>query len=133
MTGIARAAVVAAGIFGFTGVAAGAFGAHALKLRLDPEALAVFETAARYQLLHAPVLLGAAWVARQWPGRAASASIVCFALGIILFSGSLYALSLSGLRLLGAVTPFGGLFLLLGWLLMAWAALAGPPARGTHA
>lgn len=118
-----RRTVAAAGVFGFTGVAAGAFGAHALKSRLDPEALAVFDTAARYHLLHALALLGAAWVAQQWPGRAARASSVLFGAGILVFSGSLYALSLSGVRGLGAITPVGGLLLLAGWLALALAPL----------
>lgn len=126
--GVVRAGAVAAGVFGFGGVAAGAFGAHALKLRLEPDALAVFETAARYQLTHALALLGAAWVAQQWPGRAARWSIGCFAAGIVLFSGSLYALIFSGIRVFGAVTPVGGGFLLLGWLLLAAAAWRGAGA-----
>jgi len=120
-----RGAAIAAGCFGFTGVAAGAFGAHALKSRLEPESLAVFDTAARYQLIHALALLGSAWAAQQWPGRPASASAVFFSIGIVLFSGSLYALSLSGVHALGAITPFGGLFLLLGWLTLALAAVRG--------
>jgi len=115
-------ALVAASLFGLTGVAAGAFGAHALKTRLDPEALAIFDTAARYQQLHALALLGSAWVAQQWPGRAARASGLCFSAGIVLFSGSLYALSLSGVRWLGAITPLGGLLLMAGWLTLALAA-----------
>jgi uncharacterized membrane protein YgdD (TMEM256/DUF423 family) len=123
--GPGRAAVVAGALFGLTGVAAGAFGAHALKARLDPDALAVFETGARYQLIHALALLGAAWVAQQWPGRAARLSAMLFGAGIVLFSGSLYALALSGVRGLGAITPVGGVLLLLGWLAMALAALRG--------
>jgi uncharacterized membrane protein YgdD (TMEM256/DUF423 family) len=122
-----RRAVAAAGVFGLTGVAAGAFGAHALKARLAPEALVVFETAARYQLVHTLALLAAAGVARQWPGRAARASCLLFGGGIVLFSGSLYALSLTGVRALGAITPVGGLLFLLGWLAMTWAALRGEP------
>jgi len=121
-------AVAAAGIFGMSGVAAGAFGAHALKARLDPEALAIFDTAARYQLLHALALLGSAWVAQQWPGRAARASGILFSAGILLFSGSLYALSLTGIRGLGAITPIGGLLLILGWLALI---LSGLRARGS--
>jgi len=123
--GPGRGAVVAVALFGLTGVAAGAFGAHALKARLDPDALAVFETGARYQLIHALALLGAAWVAQQWPGRAARLSAMLFGAGIVLFSGSLYALALSGVRGLGAITPVGGVLLLLGWLAMALAALRG--------
>jgi len=121
-------AVAAAGFFGLTGVAAGAFGAHALKAHLDADALAVFDTAARYQMLHALALLGSAWASQQWPGRAARTSGVLFSAGIVLFSGSLYALSLTGVRGLGAITPIGGLLLMLGWLALT---LAGLRAR-TH-
>jgi uncharacterized membrane protein YgdD (TMEM256/DUF423 family) len=127
----ARAARFAAGagaLFGFTGVAAGAFGAHALKSRLDPDALAVFDTAARYQMLHALALLACAWVLHELPGRAATASAICFGLGITVFSGSLYALSLGGARALGALTPLGGVLLLLGWLALLLAVLRAPRA-----
>jgi uncharacterized membrane protein YgdD (TMEM256/DUF423 family) len=120
---VPRLAVLAAAFTGFTGVAAGAFGAHALKTRLDPDALVIFETAARYQLVHALALLGCGWTAQQWPGRAAALSLAFFASGIVLFSGSLYALSLSGIRGLGMITPLGGMLLLLGWLLLGVAAL----------
>jgi uncharacterized membrane protein YgdD (TMEM256/DUF423 family) len=119
----ARCAAAGAALFGCTGVAAGAFGAHALRGALDTDALAVFETAARYQLVHALALLGAAWIAQQWPGRLARASAIFFAAGITLFSGSLYALSLTGVRILGAITPMGGLLLLAGWVCMGLAAL----------
>jgi uncharacterized membrane protein YgdD (TMEM256/DUF423 family) len=99
---------------GALSVAAGAFGAHALKVRLAPDLLAVFETGARYQGLHALALLAAAW-----GGRLPRAAGWCFVAGTLLFSGSLYALALSGVRTLGAVTPFGGVLLLAGWLLLA--------------
>jgi uncharacterized membrane protein YgdD (TMEM256/DUF423 family) len=121
----ARRCVLAAGFFGFSGVAAGAFGAHALRAQLPPDALAVFETASRYQLLHALALLGCGWVARESPGRTATAALVLFSAGIALFSGSLYALSLTGIRGFGALTPIGGVLLLLAWL-----ALAATAARG---
>jgi len=117
-----RAAAIAGALFGFTGVAAGAFGAHALKSRLDPDALAVFDVAVRYQIVHALALFASSWVAQQWPGRSANASAIFFGVGVLLFSGSLYALSLSGMRLLGALTPLGGVLLLLGWLALALAA-----------
>lgn len=120
-----RVAAAAAGGFGCTGVLAGAFAAHALKGRLEADALAIFETAARYQLAHALALLGAAWVAQQWPGRAATVSIACFCAGIVLFSGSLYALSLSGVHALGALTPLGGVMLVAGWLALAASAIGG--------
>jgi uncharacterized membrane protein YgdD (TMEM256/DUF423 family) len=109
-------------VFGFLGVALGAFGAHALKSRLDAELLAVFETGVRYQLIHALALLAAGWAYTRWPGPVLAAGGWLFAAGTVVFSGSLYALSLSGARALGAVTPFGGLALLAGWLCLAWSA-----------
>ncbi len=96
-------------------VGAGAFGAHGLRARLSPELLAVFETAARYQMYHALGLLAVAWAAVRWPGPWAARAGWLFVAGTILFSGSLYALAVSGIRWLGAVTPFGGLAFLAGW------------------
>ena len=110
---------------GFVGVAAGAFGAHGLKARLTPELLAVFDTAARYQMIHALALLAVAWAIGRWPGRAAVASGWCFVAGTLIFSGSLYLLALTGVRGLGAITPVGGVLFLLGWLLLALAAWRG--------
>jgi len=104
-------------------VAAGAFGAHALRARLAPGDLLVFETAARYQMYHGLALIAAGWVAERWPGPLAPAAGWCFLLGVVLFSGSLYALALSGLRGLGAVTPIGGVAFLAGWGCLAVAAL----------
>jgi uncharacterized membrane protein YgdD (TMEM256/DUF423 family) len=106
-------------------VAAGAFGAHALRSRLAPELLATFETGARYQMYHALALLAVAWAAERWPGAATVAAGWLFVAGTLLFSGSLYALALSGARALGAVTPVGGLAFLAGWALLAWSALRG--------
>ena len=110
---------------GFIGVAAGAFGAHGLKARLTPELLAVFDTGARYQMVHALALLAVAWAISRWPGRAAVASGWCFVAGTLIFSGSLYLLALTGMRGLGAITPVGGVLFLLGWLLLALAAWRG--------
>jgi len=110
---------------GFVGVAAGAFGAHGLKARLTPELLAVFDTAARYQMIHALALLAVAWAIGRWPGRAAVASGWCFVAGTLIFSGSLYLLALTGVRGLGAITPVGGVLFLCGWLLLALAAWRG--------
>jgi uncharacterized membrane protein YgdD (TMEM256/DUF423 family) len=104
-------------------VAAGAFGAHALRARLEPGDLQVFETAARYQMYHGLGLIGAAWVADRWPSRLATVVGWCFLAGIALFSGSLYAMALSGVRALGAITPLGGLAFLAGWGCLALAAL----------
>ena len=106
-------------------VALGAFAAHGLKARLAPDLLAVFETGVRYQMYHALALLGAAWAVGKWPGGAASAGGWLFVAGTLLFSGSLYALSLGGQRWLGPVTPLGGLAFLAGWACLAWAALRG--------
>ncbi|MGE4158908.1 MAG: DUF423 domain-containing protein [Planctomycetota bacterium] len=107
---------------GATGVMAGAFGAHGLKDRLSAEMLAVFETGARYQMYHAFALIAAGWVASRWPGTLATTGGWLFVGGIVLFSGSLYALSLSGIKVLGAITPLGGLMLMAGWVCLALAA-----------
>jgi uncharacterized membrane protein YgdD (TMEM256/DUF423 family) len=109
--------------FAFAAVAAGAFGAHALKTRLSADMLTVFELAVRYQMFHALALLACAWAYTRWPGALVTASVWLFVLGMVLFCGSLYALSMSGIRALGAVTPFGGLALLVGWLCLAIAPL----------
>jgi uncharacterized membrane protein YgdD (TMEM256/DUF423 family) len=103
----------------FVGVAAGAFGAHGLKSRLGEDLLAIFETGVRYQMYHALALLAAAWAASRWPGGLTTAAGWLFVAGTVIFSGSLYALSLTGQRWLGAVTPIGGLALLAGWLCLA--------------
>ena len=102
---------------GFVAVAAGAFGAHALRARLAPELLAVFETGARYQMYHALALL---LLAVQPPTRATAAAGWLFVTGTLLFSGSLYALALTGVRAFGAVTPIGGLCFLAGWATLAF-------------
>lgn len=108
-----------AGMSGFIAVAAGAFAAHGLKERLSPENLQVFETAARYQMYHALALLAVAWLASTAPSRAATVAGWGFVAGTILFSGSLYALVLTGTRWLGAITPIGGVAFLIGWVAMA--------------
>ena len=101
-------------------VAAGAFGAHGLRDRLAPDMLGVFETAARYQMYHALGLMAVAWVTTRWPDASAGLAGWLFVAGIVLFSGSLYVLALSGVRWLGAITPFGGLCFLGGWGVLAW-------------
>lgn len=106
-------------------VAAGAFGAHALKGHLSPDDLAIFETGARYQMYHALALLAVAWTATRWPGGAVSTAGWLFVVGTLLFSGSLYVLALSGVRWLGAVTPLGGLAFLAGWVCLAIGAWRG--------
>ena len=104
------------------GVAAGAFGAHGLKGRLDPEMLSVFEAGVRYQMYHAFALIAAAGVHTKWPSRFVRIGGWLFVIGTILFSGSLYLLSVSGVKWLGAITPLGGLAFLAGWGCIAWAA-----------
>ena len=111
---------------GFLAVGAGAFGAHALRARLSPDLLAVFETGARYHMYHALALVAAAWVAHRWPGPLAAWAGWLFVAGTVVFSGSLYTLALTGTRWLGAVTPLGGLCFLAGWLCMALAVLRAP-------
>jgi uncharacterized membrane protein YgdD (TMEM256/DUF423 family) len=108
---------------GFVALAAGAFGAHALRTRLTPELLEVFETGARYQMYHALALLGVAALAGRWQSPQVLWAGWLFIAGTVVFSGSLYALALSGVRWWGAVTPVGGVAFLAGWLLLAWAAL----------
>ena len=108
-------------LLAFLAVAAGAFGAHAIRSRLSPDLLEVFETAARYHFFHALGLMVTAFAADRWPGPAIQLAGWLFLAGIVLFSGSLYLLSLTGLRWLGAITPFGGLAFLAGWLCLAWA------------
>jgi uncharacterized membrane protein YgdD (TMEM256/DUF423 family) len=106
-------------------VAAGAFGAHGLRGRLAPEMLAVFETGARYEMYHALGLVAVAWASARWPGVASAVAGWLFVVGTVLFSGSLYALALSGVRALGAITPLGGVAFIAGWLVLAYAALRG--------
>jgi uncharacterized membrane protein YgdD (TMEM256/DUF423 family) len=108
-----------AAINGALAVVAGAFAAHGLKVRLSPDSLSVFETGARYHMYHALAMALAALV----PSRPAA---IAFLVGIVLFSGSLYLLALTGIPILGVVTPFGGLAFIAGWALLAWRAFKGP-------
>ncbi len=111
-----------AAINGFLAVAAGAFGAHGLQSRLDAHSLEVFETGARYQMYHALAMGLAALAMRGAAVGAAQAAAAFFLVGVVLFSGSLYVLALTGIRGFGIVTPFGGLAFLIGWGALAWAA-----------
>ena len=118
-----RIALTLAAALLFIAVAAGAFGAHALKARLEPSAMAVFQTAVQYHFWHGLGLLAAGLLLLQKPESATLAVAAwLFVAGIALFSGSLYALALTGARGLGAVTPIGGLAFLGAWAAMAWAA-----------
>ena len=109
----------------FLAVGAGAFGAHAFKTRIAPDLLDVYETAARYHFFQALGLIVVAFAAARWPGLPVQLAGWLFLAGTLLFSGSLYLLSLTGLRWLGAITPFGGLAFLAGWLCLAWAGWRG--------
>lgn len=106
----------------FLSVAAGAFGAHALKARLPQDLLVIFETGARYHMYHALGLVAVGLLGQLRPSPLLSGAGWAMLVGIVLFSGSLYALALSGVRVLGAITPLGGLGFLAGWLLFAVAA-----------
>jgi len=114
-------------ISGFIAVGGGAMGAHLLKASLGPDLLQHFETAARYQMYHALALLAVGLRSARVPSGAARVAGVAFVAGTVLFSGSLYALALSGERWLGAVTPWGGLAFLLGWAAFAVAAFRRAP------
>jgi uncharacterized membrane protein YgdD (TMEM256/DUF423 family) len=126
-----RFSLVAGAIYGFLSVALGAFGAHALKATLTDELLKTWETGVRYMAIHAVALLIVGiWVRGQTAqGDPLEPTLqwaaLCFFIGTLLFSGSLYALCLSGVRALGAITPLGGLILMAGWLLLAVAAARG--------
>ena len=109
-------------LMGGLGVAIGAFGAHGLKGRLSPEMLAVFETGVRYHLYHALAILATAALMSRLGGRAPIVAGWSFFAGIVIFSGSLYALAISGVTILGAITPIGGVAFLVGWIALAVAA-----------
>ncbi len=119
-----RTFLLAGAVAGLIAVAFGAFGAHGLRGRLSPEMLAVFETGVRYHMYHAlALLLTAALVARA-PGKAILAAGWLFVTGIVLFSGSLYLLAVTGVTVLGAITPIGGVAFLAGWAALAISALS---------
>jgi uncharacterized membrane protein YgdD (TMEM256/DUF423 family) len=115
-----RTFVVLGALAGMLGVALGAFGAHALRARVAPADLLTFETGARYQMYHALALLAVAWVLARWPGTLPVVAGWLMVAGIVVFSGSLYALVLSGERWLGAVTPIGGVCFITAWALLAF-------------
>ncbi|MDR9404145.1 MAG: DUF423 domain-containing protein [Halothece sp. Uz-M2-17] len=117
MLPLTRTFLAIAAILGGTSVAAGAFASHALQEKLSERALEIFETATQYQMYHALALLGIALLCSR-PETSQTlliGSAVAFILGIALFSGSLYALSLTGTQWLGAITPLGGVAFLVGW------------------
>ena len=111
---------IAGAIAAFVGVALGAFGAHSLRTRLTPEMLNIFEVGVRYQMYHALGLIAVAWAITRWPEASLNAAGWAFIVGIVIFSGSLYLLSITDTRWLGAITPIGGLAFLLGWAILVW-------------
>ena len=117
-----RTFLLVGAVLGFLGVALGAFGAHGLRARLSPEMLAVFETGVRYHMYHALALLVTSLLMARMTGWLVAAAGWSFVAGIVLFSGSLYALAISGVTMLGAITPLGGLAFLAGWAFLAVAA-----------
>ena len=118
-------------IFAGSGVAAGAFCAHALKEILDAPMLQVFDTATRYVMYHAFGLCIVSWAIDRYPEQRLEKSGWLFIIGILLFSGSLYVMSLAGIRWLGAVTPVGGLAFMAGWILLGWGVWRDAPPRTT--
>lgn len=106
-------------ILGAAAVALGAFGAHALKSRVEPDLLAVWQTAVTYHLVHVLALLATAWASERWPTPWTNAAGWLFVIGITIFSGSLYLLVISGQRWLGAITPIGGIAFIAGWVVLA--------------
>ena len=117
-----RIFIVLGALSAFIGVAAGAFGAHGLKSRISTEMISVYEVGVHYQMYHAFALIAAAWVQSKWPSALVTTGGWLFVIGTILFSGSLYFMSWSGIRWLGAITPLGGLAFLSGWVCIACAA-----------
>lgn len=115
--------VLIGALAGVVGVALGAFGAHGLRSRLTPEMLAVFETGVRYQMYHALALVALGAISPVLGGRLPAVAGWAFTAGILLFSGSLYVLALTDIRILGAITPLGGVAFLIGWACVAIAAI----------
>jgi uncharacterized membrane protein YgdD (TMEM256/DUF423 family) len=112
-------------LLGFLGVAAGAFGAHALRAHLTPEHLAIYQTGVQYQMYHALAIVAVGAQTRYDLAKVAW----LFSVGILIFSGSLYLLAITGITWLGAITPVGGLAFLGGWTLLAWKALKDSPGK----
>jgi len=118
-----RTFLLAGALAGLIGVAFGAFGAHGLRGRLSPDMLAVFETGVRYQMYHALALMALAALADRLNGRLIETAGWLFVTGIVLFSGSLYLLAVTGVTVLGAITPVGGVAFLAGWACLVIATL----------
>ena len=121
-------ALILGGLFGLTGVAAGAFGAHGLKQTVSASDLEIWKTGAHYQQLHAAVLIGVAGVARYLGPTQVRVIVSLLTVGIVVFAGTLHTMTLGGPRWLGAVTPLGGLSLMAGWAMIVVSALRPRPA-----
>jgi uncharacterized membrane protein YgdD (TMEM256/DUF423 family) len=117
-----RTLFAAGALLGCLGIAAGAFGAHALRDHLAPDRLAQFELAVRYQMYHAFALMAAAYAAQRWPSSTAGLAGWMFIVGTLIFCGTVYALAFGSPRWFGAITPLGGLSLIIGWALLVNAA-----------
>jgi uncharacterized membrane protein YgdD (TMEM256/DUF423 family) len=111
---------ISGAIAAFIGVALGAFGAHSLRTKLTPDMLNIFEVGVRYQMYHALGLIAVAWATTRWPEANLNAAGWAFIVGIVIFSGSLYLLTLTDTRWLGAITPIGGIAFLIGWAILVW-------------
>ena len=118
-----RMFIVLGALLAALGVAAGAFGAHALADSVSPERIKVFDTAARYHLIHSLALVLTGIIAATWPSTQSNIAGYLFLAGIAIFSGSLYLLVLTDTAWLGAVTPLGGLALIAAWCMLAWGAM----------
>jgi uncharacterized membrane protein YgdD (TMEM256/DUF423 family) len=123
---MSRMWIIWAAAHGFISVACGAFAAHGLKGKISERMLANFETGARYEMYHALALLAVAWLTTRSTSNLVGAAGWCFAIGTCVFSFSLYALALTEITKLGAITPIGGVAMLAGWLLLAIAAAKAP-------
>jgi len=120
-----RLFLIIGSLSGLIAVTAGAFGAHTLRDRISTDLLAIFETGVRYQMYHALALLAVAWAITRWTNSLTVVAGWLFVAGTLIFSGSLYALSLTGARWLGAIAPLGGVAFIGGWLCLALAAWRG--------
>lgn len=118
----ARLFLICAAALGFLGVALGAFGAHLLRDKFSPEQAARFETAVRYQFYHVFALLAVSLLARTYPALNFSPAGWAFVAGTVIFSGTLYLIDMTGVKWFGAITPVGGVLLLVGWAMLAWEA-----------
>lgn len=129
MMNLSRFSLFAASLIGALAVAFGAFGAHALRDVLDERALVTWHTAVDYQFWHALALLAVGVLARDRATKVLRIAAIAFLVGIVLFCGSLYALALGAPRMIGVITPFGGIAFIVGWLVLAWHAWCGDALR----